>query len=92
MYWAFVVLTPVLFLIVYLGKRRIQKLPLWPASWRQLPIWKIIASTIAFAVWALAIPDAPYFEGAAGHVVAAFCALAVSTFLTLFDPIFDAVG
>jgi hypothetical protein len=42
---------------------------------------RLIASTIAFAVWALAIP--PFIATDAGKVVAAFGALLVSTMLSL---------
>jgi hypothetical protein len=78
LYWGFVVFTPVLFLLIYLGKRRSQKLPVLPPKW---PIWKLIASTIAFAVWALAVP--PLVTSEAGKVVVAVLALVISTILSL---------
>lgn len=80
LYWAFVVLTPVLFLLVYIGKRRSQRLSPLPAL-AQWPWWKLCASTIAFMVWALAVP--PLIETNAGKVVAAFGAILVSTLLSL---------
>jgi hypothetical protein len=87
-YWSFVCLTPILFLIIFCGKRREANLSLFPqiAKW---PWWKLIASTVAFAVWALAIPTTPYLQGAAGGAVAAFGAVFVSTVLTLLQPIFE---
>jgi hypothetical protein len=88
LYWFFVGLTPVLLLLVLAGKRRSEGFSVFP-PWKEWPWWKLIASTIAFLVWALAIPGTPYLLGAQGKVVAAFGALLVSTFLTLLEPIFE---
>src|ERR1700674_3441348 len=56
LYWGFVVLTPILFLLIYIGKRRSQNLSALPQQVTNWPWWKFIASTIAFMVWALASP------------------------------------
>jgi hypothetical protein len=88
-YWFFVVLTPILFLLIYVGKRRNVELPPFPAGIKNWPWWKLAASTIAFSVWALAIPAAPYLTGNAGNVVAALLALFVSTLLSLLQPVFE---
>jgi len=88
-YWLFVCLTPILFLIIFCGKRREANLSLVPPMIARWPWWKLVASTVAFAVWALAIPTTPYLQGAAGGAVAAFGAVLVSTFLTLLQPIFE---
>lgn len=87
-YWSFVILTPLLFLIIFVGKRRTAGLPALPVvpKW---PWWKLIASTVAFGVWALAVPGSPYLQGEVGGVLAGFFALFVSTFLTLLEPIFE---
>lgn len=87
-YWIFVVLTPLLFLVIFMGKRRSADLPVLPAfsNW---PWWKLCASTIAFGVWALAVPSGPYSGGEISGILAAFFALFVSTFLTLLEPIFE---
>jgi len=87
-YWFFVVFTPVLFLVILLGKRREAKLDLFPPL-RHWPWWKLVASTIAFSVWSLAIPGNPYLHGDLSGGIAAFGALLVSTFLTLLQPIFE---
>jgi len=87
-YWSFVCFTPLLFLIIFCGKRREANLSLFPSA-RRWPWWKLVSSTVAFAVWALAIPTTPYLQGAAGGAVAAFGAVLVSTFLTLLQPIFE---
>jgi hypothetical protein len=87
-YWTFVILTPLLFLIIFVGKRRSAKLSALP-RFGQLPFWKLFASVTAFAVWALAVPGTPYLTGEVGGVIAAFLALFISTFLTLLEPIFE---
>jgi hypothetical protein len=87
-YWSFVVLTPILFLLVYVGKRRSQKLSFLPNEISQWPWWKLFASTVAFMVWALAVP--PLLESSdVGKVAAAFGALIVSTMLSLFGAVFE---
>jgi hypothetical protein len=88
LYWFFVALTPVLLILVLAGKRRSEGFSVFP-TWKEWPWWKLIASTIAFLVWALAIPGTPYLSTAQGKMVAAFGALLVSTFLTLLEPIFE---
>jgi hypothetical protein len=87
LYWVFVVLTPILFFLIYIGKRRSQNLPPLPRGVAMWPWWKLIASTIAFMVWALAIP--PLVATDAGKVVAAFGALLVSTLLSLVGGVVE---
>jgi hypothetical protein len=87
-YWAFVVLTPILFLLIYVGKRRSQKLSFLPESKKEWPWWKLFASTLAFMVWALAVP--PLLESSdVGKVAAAFGALLVSTMLSLIGAVVE---
>jgi hypothetical protein len=87
LYWGFVVLTPILFLLIYLGKRRSQNLPLLPDTIGGWPWWKLIASTIAFMVWALAVP--PLVDGDLGKITVAFGALLVSTLLSLIGSVVE---
>jgi hypothetical protein len=87
LYCGFVVLTPILFALIYVGKRRSQNLtPPFPdlSKW---PWWKLIASTIAFMVWALAIP--PLVTTDAGKIAAAFGVLLVSTLLSLVGAVVE---
>jgi len=94
-YWIFVVLTPIICFLLWarqLANAKKEKEDLkvsWlsPKSW---PWWKIIASTIAFLVWALAVPGNPIMppESEAGGVVAGMAAIFVSTILNLFAPLF----
>ena len=48
----------------------------------------MIAATIAFLVWAIAIPNNPYHDWV-GSALAAFAALVVSTALSLVEPIVE---
>jgi hypothetical protein len=50
------------------------------------PWWRMVAATVAFLVWSLSVP--PMLEEAQ-RPIAGLGALLVSTFLTLFDPLFD---
>jgi hypothetical protein len=85
-YWFYVILTPIVFTIVYVGTIGVQKMP----SLRNWPWWRTIASTIAFAVWALAVPENPYLAKVpAAAPLAALGALFVSILLTLLEPIFS---
>jgi len=86
-YWVYAVLTPVTLLLIYLGKLKRANQPLPPSQF--WPWWRMLAATVAFLVWALAIPGNPYVRGDIGGVLAAFGALFVSTFLTLLEPFFE---
>ncbi len=88
LYWWFGTLTPVLFILIYAGKRRANGLPPFP-SLRDWPYWKLIASTIAFLTWALAVPDGPYLDGQDGGAVAAIAALLVSTILSIIAAVVE---
>ena len=87
-YWFFVFITPFVFLVVLGGKRVANNETPWP-GFGNLPLWKLFAATIAFAVWALAVPTNPYLTGAAGGAIAAFFATFVSVLLSMFAPIFE---
>jgi uncharacterized membrane protein YfcA len=88
-YWFFAILTPILVLVIYFGKRRVANLqPTIPAPWKW-PWWKTIAATIAFLIWALAVPSNPYIHGALKSALIGFLALFVSTILSVFEPLFN---
>ena len=89
LYWLCAVLTPLIFLILLVRARALNQQSLLPDKW---PIWKIVAATIAFLVWALAVPGSPYLNFTGGPAIAAIGALFVSTFLGLLDPIFTQLG
>jgi polyferredoxin len=79
-YWGFVVITPVLFAVIYAGKRRAQGESRSPGL-RNWPWWPMIAATIAFMAWALAAPSRPYFAGDVGGTVVGLLAIITSTLL-----------
>ena len=54
-YVLFGVLTPILFALIYSGKRRAAGQSRSP-GWKLWPWWPMIASTIAFLAWGLAVP------------------------------------
>ncbi len=86
-YWLFAALTPVLLLVLKLRQSAIEnknwKLP--PGEW---PIWRMVASTIAFLVWALAVPGNAIASPAdqSVGVIVGFAAATVSWFLNLIEP------
>jgi len=85
-FWSFAALTPVLLLLVYASKLATAGEPLpRPPQW---PWWKMTAATIAFAVWATAVPGNPYLSGTAS-AVAGLGAMLVSTLLSLLTPIVE---
>lgn len=87
-YWFFGVLTPVIFVLVFIGKLRVEGL--WPLrSLKDWPWWKTFAATLAFFVWALAVPGPPDIERDTSGTIAALLALLVSTLLSLLEPVFD---
>ncbi len=89
-YGFFVGFTPVLMLILFLRRLAVAgqdwKLPLQAWSW-----WQIIASTIAFAVWALAVPGSPFLtqNSEAIGILSGLAAVFVSTLLNLVAPFFE---
>lgn len=89
-YAVFVAVTPVLMLLLSLRHLAVAKLD-WKVPPKSWPWWSMIASTIAFAVWAMAVPGNPIIEAnnAAGGVVAGLAALLVSTVLNLIAPFFE---
>lgn len=87
-FWCFLVVTPVVFWLVYAAKVKGADKAL-PLSFSSLPLWEMVASTIAFAAWAFALPNSPfarldwYSSAIAGLVI-----LLASTVLGLLAPIF----
>ncbi|MFC5478493.1 hypothetical protein [Massilia suwonensis] len=84
----FLIATPVIFWLVYAAKlkSRGKKLPLNPATW---PVWEMIAATIAFAVWAFALPGSPVHPAWYTSAISSLAVLVVSTLLGLLAPFFQ---
>lgn len=91
-YWFFASLTPILVLLIYFGKRKVAGLKPTIPSLREWPSWKTFAASIAFLVWALAVPSNPYVGGALQGALVGFLAVFVSTILSVFEPLFDRPG
>ena len=91
-YWFFICFTPVLMLLLFLRQLAIAGKD-WKISASQWPWWRIIASTVAFSVWALAVPGNPlnFADATVSGVVSALAALFVSTLLNLLTPFFESV-
>lgn len=89
LYWVFVGLTPVFFILVYYNQIAVsnKKFP-YITQW---PWWRIIASTIAFCVWALAVPNNPFISTKTAGVLSGIAAAFISTLLTLIGPIIERV-
>lgn len=88
-YYFLAFLTPVLLLLLFLGKNRILNKDLWkqPRSW---PWWYMVASTIAFCAWSLAVPQNGVIpDTETSRVLGAFAALVVSTLLSTAAPFFE---
>lgn len=87
-YWLFGLLTPILFALILIGKRK-------AAGGNQTgvfgnwPWWKTIAATVAFLVWALAVPGPPDIPYDTSGAIAGVFALFISTFLSILEPIFE---
>lgn len=86
-YALFGVLTPGLFALIYAGKRRAAGEPRWPGT-KAWPWWQMIAATIAFLAWGLAVPDAPFLTSERGNVLGGFIAIVVSTILGVLGRFF----
>jgi hypothetical protein len=73
-FWCFLVLTPLAHWLIFASKLKAagKPIPLSPATW---PKWEMSAATIAYIVWAFALPDSPfaqfywYSSGLAGFIV-----------------------
>ncbi|PYU27385.1 MAG: hypothetical protein DMG32_07270 [Acidobacteria bacterium] len=88
-FWSFFLATPATVWILYAVKLKTdnKSLPLTPVKW---PIWEMVAGTVGYAAWAMALPDNPFIDaawyssGLAGVIV-----LVSSTFLGLIAPLFQ---
>ena len=84
-YWFFVMFTPLCYWLVFVGKCRENRIKV-RATLSLWPWWGMIASTFAFSVWALALPNAPYVNSET-TALAGLGALFISMLLSLLEPI-----
>jgi hypothetical protein len=90
-YGFFVFLTPVLVVVLFLRQLAVagRNWHIPPSGWCW---WRAVAATLAFAVWALAVPGNPFIDpttNAAGGVLAGLAATVVSGLLNLVAPFFE---
>lgn len=85
LYGIMVAATPLLLLLVYLSTKAANGEPFPPL--KKWPWWRAVASGIAFAAWALAVPGNPYFAERFPLIAIWVGALVVSMLLGLLDPI-----
>lgn len=90
-YWFFAALTPLLVLLIYLGKHRdVSGKSISFLSVSKWPLWRMFAATVAFLAWALAVPNNPYIgDNITLGSVAGFIALFTSTILGVLEPMFE---
>ena len=84
-FWILVALTPILLLLAYLSRLRSARQP-WPLA-KSWPWWKAAAATIAFPVWAMAVPGNPFVTDPGLLMAVWVVAALVSMVLGLLDPI-----
>lgn len=88
-FFVFLVFTPVVVWLVYAAKVKKMSGTI-PFSFSSLPIWELIASTLAFIAWAFALPNSVfqvfswYSQSVAGVSI-----LLTSTVLSLIAPFFN---
>ena len=70
-----------------MGKRKTAGLPAWPPS-NEMPWWKMVAGTLAYLAWALAVPGNYLLEGEVKGLLAGVLAIFASVILAVLDPIF----
>ena len=88
-FWWFAAATPVVVWLTYATKVKAAGKPL-PIAFRVVPVWEMIAGTVAYGAWALALPNAP-FVGRSWYspAVAGVAVLVASTVLGLLAPLFQ---
>jgi hypothetical protein len=90
-YWFFGVLTFFMVLLVSMAKLAADPNYTGPLPWSlsKWPWWKMIAATIAFLTWALALPDNPYITTDGGRAFAGIWAIFVSVVLSILGIIIE---
>lgn len=86
-YALFGALTPILFALIYSGKRLAAGESRSP-GWKLWPWWPMVAATIAFLAWGLAVPDGPFLTSEGGRVLSGLLAIIVSTLLGVVGRFF----
>jgi len=88
-FWLFLIATPIVVWLVYGAKVKAARkaLPLAPGTW---PIWEMLAATVAYFAWAMALPNTPFTEYSwYSSALSGVIVLVTSTFLGLLAPFFQ---
>jgi hypothetical protein len=88
-FWSFLIATPLVVWLVYAAKIKALQKPL-PFGLQAWPMWEMIAATVAYLAWALALPETP-FAGYSWYsaALAGVAVLVASTLLGLLGPFFQ---
>lgn len=90
-YWIAAAATPIVLVIVFVGKRRVANESAFPGI-SGIPWWGMVSATTAFLIWGCTVPSSAYLTSDAGKVVAGFGAILGSTALSLLEPVFNPKG
>jgi hypothetical protein len=83
-FWAFLAVTPLAVWVLYAVKVTAARKPI--PGFSQLPVWEMVAGTIAYAAWAFALPNFPYDRSSP---IAGIGVLVTSTVLGMVAPLFQ---
>lgn len=88
-FYIFLACTPIVVWLLYAAKVK-KATGLIPLTLSSLPLWELIASTLAFVAWAFALPDSVFQSFAwYNQSIAGVSILLTSTVLGLISPFFD---
>jgi hypothetical protein len=90
-FWMFLAATPLVTWLVFAAKLKSIDKP-FPLSFAAWPVWEMLAATLAFFAWAMALPHSPFtrFERTwYSPAVAGVAVLVTSTILGLLSPFFQ---
>jgi hypothetical protein len=88
-FWMFLVATPTVVWLVYAAKVKATGNPL-PLTFGELPVWEMVAATVAYCAWAFALPNSPFTEYAwYSAALSGVAVLVASTVLGLLAPFFQ---
>ena len=86
-YLFYACLTPILFVLIYAGKRQAAMAARWP-GWEKWPWWPTVAATVAFLAWGLVVPGGPLAGVKNGPALGSLLAVVVSTLLGVVGRLF----
>jgi hypothetical protein len=88
-FWAFLIMTPTVVWLVYGAKVKAAGNPL-PLKFGSVPVWEMVAGTVAYCAWAFALPSAPFSQYPwYSAALSGVAVLVASTVLGLLAPFFQ---